>query len=74
MAMSRPIPTAMACFNDGGIAVISRSRNPIPAVRTNRMPAMATPPSATCHGTAMPRTTEYAKKKLWPIAGATAIG
>ena len=35
---------------------------------------MATPPSATRHGTFIPMTTEYAKKKLWPIAGATAIG
>ncbi len=56
------------------MAVISRSRNPIPAVRTNTRPAIATAPSATCHGTFMPMTTEYAKKKLCPIAGATAIG
>ena len=34
----------------------------------------ATAPSATCHGTCIATTTVNAKKKLWPIAGATAIG
>ena len=74
MAMSNPIPTAIACFNEAGIAVMSRSRSPIPATRMKRRPATATAPSATCHGTSMARTTEKAKKKLWPIAGAMAIG
>ena len=72
MAMSNPIPTAIACFNEAGIAVMSRSRSPIPATRMKRRPATA--PSATYHGTSMARTTEKAKKKLWPIVGAMAIG
>ena len=32
VAMSRPMPAAIACFSDVGIAVISRSRRPMPAV------------------------------------------
>jgi len=68
------MPAAIACFNDEGIAVITRSRRPMPAVATKTRPAIATAPSATCHGIFIPTTTEYAKKKLWPIAGATAIG
>ena len=74
IAINNPMPAAMACLREAGIAVISRSRKPIPAVRMKIAPAMATAPSATRHGTLMPRTTEYAKKKLWPIAGATAMG
>jgi hypothetical protein len=46
----------------------------MPAVRMNTVPAIATAPSATGHGTCMPATTVNAKKKLCPIAGATAIG
>ena len=34
-AMSRPIPTEMACLSDAGIAVMTRSRRPMPAVRMN---------------------------------------
>ena len=37
-------------------------------------PCTATAPSATRHGTRIAATTVKAKKKLWPIAGATAIG
>jgi hypothetical protein len=74
VAMRSPIPAAIACFIDRGIAVISRSRRPMPAVRTKIRPATATPPSATRQGTFIPTTTEYTKKKLWPMAGATAIG
>ena len=51
------IPAAIACFNDAGSAVITRSRNPNPAVPTKMAPATNTPPSATCHGTFMPTTT-----------------
>ena len=58
VAISSPMPAAMACFSDAGIAVIRRSRSPMPAVMTNRIPAMATPPSATRHGTFIPMTTE----------------
>ena len=58
VAISRPMPAAIACLSDAGIAVISRSRRPMPAVRTKSMPAMATPPSATRHGTFIPMTTE----------------
>ena len=73
-ATSRPMPTAIACLSDSGIAGMSRSRRPTPAVRMKISPATATAPSAICHGTRIPTTTVKAKKKLWPIAGATAIG
>ena len=56
------------------MATISRSRSPIAAVRMNSVPAMATAPSAMRHGTFIATQTVNAKKKLWPIAGATAIG
>ena len=68
------MPTAMACFSEPGMATINRSRNPIAAVRMNSVPAMATAPSAMRHGTCIATQTVKAKKKLWPIAGATAIG
>ena len=73
-AIRRPMPTPMACFSDSGTAVMTRSRKPIPAVRMKIVPAIATAPSATGHGVPPATTTEKAKKKLWPIAGATAIG
>ena len=57
-AINSPMPAAIACFNDVGIAVISRSRSPMPAVTMNTMPATATAPSATRHGTFMAMTTE----------------
>ena len=53
---------------------MTRSRKPNPAVRMNTSPAMATAPSATCQGVPPATTTVNAKKKLWPIAGATPIG
>ncbi|MNC99663.1 hypothetical protein D3C83_180250 [compost metagenome] len=68
------MPAAIACLSEVGMAPMRCSRRPIPAVRMNTIPATATAPSATCQGTPEPTTTEYAKKKLWPIAGATAIG
>ena len=58
------MPAAIACLSELGIAVMSRSRNPIPAVRMKIVPATATAPSAVRHGTCIPTTTEYAKKKL----------
>ncbi len=58
IAISRPMPPAIACLMGSGIAVIRRSRRPIPAVRMNTRPATATPPSAMGHGTFMPTTTE----------------
>ena len=73
-AMSNPMPTAMACFSESGMATMSRSRRPMLAVRMKISPAMATPPSATRHGTCIVTATVNAKKKLCPIAGATAIG
>jgi hypothetical protein len=57
-AINRPMPAAIACLSDAGMAVISRSRSPMPAVRMKTRPAIATPPSAICHGTFMPMTTE----------------
>ncbi len=68
------MPAAMACCSDRGSTAISRSRSPMPAVATNSRPAMATAPRAAGHGTFIPSTSVYAKKKLCPIAGATAIG
>jgi hypothetical protein len=73
-AIRRPMPAQIACFIASGTAVITRSRRPIPAVRMKMMPASATAPSATGHGVPPATTTEKAKKKLWPIAGATPIG
>ena len=52
-ATSRPMPTAIACFNDAGITTISRSRRPTVAVRMKMRPALATAPSAICHGTVL---------------------
>ena len=55
------MPAAIACFRDAGMAVISFSRRPNPAVATNRSPATATPPSATSHGTSIATTTVKVK-------------
>ncbi len=73
-AMSRPMPTLIACFSEVGTAVITRSRKPIPAVRMKIVPAIATAPRAMGHGVPPTTTTVNAKKKLCPIAGATAMG
>ena len=73
-AISRPMPTPIACLSESGTAVITRSRRPMPAVTMKMLPAMATAPSAIGHGVPCPTTTVKAKKKLCPIAGATAIG
>ena len=56
------------------MATINRSRSPMAAVRMNSVPAIATAPRAMRHGTFIATQTVNAKKKLWPIAGATAIG
>ena len=48
-ARRRPIPAAMACFSDAGIASISRSRSPTSERTRKRTPAMQFAPSATCH-------------------------
>ena len=61
IAISRPIPVAIACFREWGVAVLNRSRRPNPAVAMNRSPATATLPSATSHGTSIATTTVKAK-------------
>ncbi len=61
IAISSPIPTGMARVSGSGIAVISSSRRPKPAVTRNTRPAMATAPSATGQGTPLPATTANAK-------------
>ena len=61
IAISRPMPAAIACFSEAGMVVISFSRRPNPAVAVNRSPDTATPPSATSHGTSMATTTVKAK-------------
>ena len=63
-ATSSPIPTAMACFSEAGMATINRSRNPMAAVRMNSVPAIATAPRAMRHGTFIATQTVNAKKKL----------
>ena len=57
--------------NDKGEA---DSRKPNDEVATKINPEMKTAPSATCQGTFIVNTTTKAKKKLWPMAGATATG
>lgn len=57
MAISKPMPTAIACFRDSGTAVINRSRNPMPAVAMKIRPAMATAPRAIGHGVLPASTT-----------------
>ena len=72
--MSSPMPTPIACRIESGTAASTRSRTPNAAAATKIVPAIATAPSATGQGVPRATTTVYVKKKLWPIAGATAIG
>ena len=47
-AISRPIPAAIACFSESGMASIRRSRRPTSERTRKAMPARQLVPSATC--------------------------
>src|SRR5258708_39582872 len=51
-----------------------RRRTPISVRMRNVIPERNTAPSAACHGTPIPLTTEYVKYALRPIPGASAMG
>ena len=72
-AMNRPIPAAMACLSELGIASITISRTRRKVSRKKTTPETNTAANATCHDTPRPSTTER-KKKFSPMAGASATG
>ncbi len=69
-----PIPAPTASFICIGIASRTRSRTLVTASTKKITPDRKVPDNATCHGIPIPSTTEYAKKALRPIPGASAIG
>jgi hypothetical protein len=70
--MSNPIPAAIDDLSDSGTAATICSRNRNEEVAIKIRPDMNIAPSAASHAT--PAATTAAKKKLCPMAGATAMG
>ena len=72
------MPTAMAYLRPSGTAVITASRKPTTLTATKKRPARKLANRASGHVKPMPMGTTpqtvNAKKKLWPMAGARAIG
>ncbi len=73
-AMKSPMPAVIASFSECGIAAMMRSRQPVSESARNTTPFTKTIPSASVHGTPLPRTIVNVKNALMPMPGASAIG
>lgn len=73
-AINNPMPQAIACLKDSGMASISFSRSLVRVNIIKITPSIKTQPSAVCQEIPMVRHTVKVKKAFSPMPGARAIG